>query len=292
MRAQEPSNVQVESYIANLEMALRAAQGGNISFNRAVLTFQPHIKNDIFLNTARAGTLDVYGFFSYAISGLPRTLNQQERQRIDSLMQQITPLISGRLSGVGESALARELEELSARSPRFASLAIEDQAGEISSIIEINRGVQSGTDTQRMEKMRRFLTSRELGVAGSEWARSVTDIIFDRDGRIAREVEKSADGNKWSVVALRSYIGFSDEERNEIRSWLERGTPLNARCYNRVIDLITGEVRGEARAILVRLGLDFGLRTAQAASDQDMQNVYDTNRHLQIFQQTLDGRST
>jgi hypothetical protein len=234
--------------------------------------------------------MDVYGFFSYATTAMPRGMVGDERKRVGEIVGSIINILNQRLEGPAGDALSAELESLSGGSQRFAALPMDQQALEINSIIDIYRAVNGGPDGQRMEAMRSLLTRTDLGVAGSEWGRSVLDIIFDRDGRIGREVEARSGGNRWSVQALNSYIGFSQEERNQTRDWLEHGGRLNDKLYNRVMDLISGEIRGEARAILVATGHDFCLRAAQAAADQDIQNLYDTNRHAQILNRALEGR--
>ncbi len=285
-RAQTPA----QAYLANLELAARAADSGQISFNRAVLLFPLAIKNDIFITEARSGRLDVYGFLGYAKS-MPGAMSGAERKRAAELLSRANGRIVERLSQGADEALTRRLEGMAGSSQRFAALEATAQLGQLNSVIEIARGLESGNDQQRMDKFRIFLNGGSaMGTAGAEWSRTVLDIIYDRNGSVRAEIDRRADGNRYIGMALSGVVGFSQAERSEITAWLGGSGSLGSATYNKLNDLITGNVRGEAREILTRLGLDFPLQANAAAHDPTIQNIYDTNAQLSLLGRSLGGR--
>ncbi len=285
-----PAQSQAQAYLANLELAARAADGGQISFNRAVLTFPPAIKNDIFINEARSGRLDAFGYLSYAATAMPRGMSVQERRRAAELVSHVNGRLAERMSqGAGES-IEKRLDGMAGASARFAALDVPAQIAEINSVTDISRALETGSDAQRQETFRRFLNGGSRGVAGAEWSRAVLDTIYDRDGRVRGEVERRAGSNDLMVQAFSTSIMFSPAERNEITAWLEGRGRLGSETYNKLNDIITGNVRGDGRDVLAKVGLDFPMQASATAHDPLLQNIYDANSQIFRLGRALEGR--
>lgn len=278
---------QAQTFLSNLELGLRAAQGGQISFNRAVLTFPPRMKADIFLGEASAGRLDVYGFLAYATGAIPRDMSDAERRRAAELVSSIGRILLGRLEGSASETIVDGIMSLADRSERFAALAPAAQAAEFNQVIEATRRVSDSLNTGNQDSLRTLLTTPRLGVGVQEWARNGLDIVFDRSGRIGAEIERRSDGNRAMEMALNSYLGFSEQERREVGRWLEQGGRLSTDTFNKLYNLVQGEVRGTARDILHDLNMDFSIILNNTAQNGSIQNIYDVNMHLGLFRSRM-----
>ncbi len=278
---------QAQAFIANLELGLRAAQGGQISFNRAVLTFPPPMKVDIFLREAASRRLDVYGFLAYATTAMPRGMSEPERRRASELVSSTARILLGRLEGNASETIIDGILSLSERSEHFAALAPAAQAAEFNQVIEITRSISDSLNRGSQDALRTLLTTSRLGVGAREWARSVLDIVFDRSGRIRAEIERSSGSNRAMELALNTYIGFSEQERREVSRWLEHGGSLRSDTFNKIYNLVQGDVRGTAREILRGLGMDFSIILNNTTQNMDIQNIYDINMHIGLFRSRM-----